>query len=163
MDNRTLLDFIAAETDPSMRKVLQQYRGAEIELTAASEQLAKMGRARWSEAAASRARDVVWQAERYMRLEYMPRTRTPVAPITHDFADDAETNPRGYPRHTGLSDELAPGEVISSVEAFADTDPMPPPIPPPHALALQWCLHIGLLAVIVLGLWLLRYCAFTVN
>jgi hypothetical protein len=158
VDERTLLELIAAETDPLLRKVLEQYRGAEIELNAASEQLEKMGRQRWSAAAASRARDVAWQAQRYMRLE-----RAAKPPTVLDFMDDADTNPRGYPKHTGLSASVAeePSEVFNTDEAVLDTDPAPPLLR--RARIQQWCVQAVLFVLIAAALWLMRHYLLTVD
>lgn len=126
----TLLEMLAIESDPELRKVLECYRGAQIELDAAAHQLEKMGRYQWSLAATTRARDVEWQVQRYMSAEGAPVVKL------YDFADDAPTNPRGYPRFTGLSEQLEPettldtiivDQTASSPHAVFDTDRAPPP------------------------------------
>lgn len=86
-----LFDLLERETDPELRRVLEHYRGAEIELQCAAELLGKTTRARWEVAALSYARDVAFQAQRYMAIE-----RARLHKLT-DLRDDADTNPVGYP------------------------------------------------------------------
>jgi hypothetical protein len=88
---------LTAGEDPQLRKVLEQYRGAEIELNSLRRAAAKMNGARSGmAAAASRARDVAWQAQRYMRIE---RSARPEAARLHGRRAD-EPFVR-YSRHTG--------------------------------------------------------------
>lgn len=147
-DDLTLLQLIQLEQDPEMRKVLEQYRGAEIELNAASEQLAKMGRHKWSHAAESRARDVAWQAQRYMRIERQRDLKL------HDFMDDAPTNPSA--RYSGMAERLEPGEVISTDQAVMDLPPSSSWPPPRTAAWPMWAFTAAVFLVIVLSLWLMR-------
>lgn len=153
MDDRGLLQLISDERDPQMRKVLEGYRAAEIELNSASELLQRMGRDRWAAAAASRARDVAWQAQRYMRLERERSVKL------QDFMDDADTDPIGYPKHTGLSDPLQREEPS---EAMAlDSEPAPPLSRADRIL--QWSLVAGLSIVVIVTLWLMHHYAVTVD
>jgi hypothetical protein len=148
VDDKGLLDLIATESDPVLRKALEQYRGAEIELNAAAETLERSGRTRWAQAAASRARDVAWQAQRYMRIERERSLKL------SDFMDDAETNPRGY-------QTLEPGEYINTSEAVFDTDP--PPAAAPDSKRVHWALHVVFAIAIAVTLWLMRLYALTVD
>lgn len=148
----TLLELLAAETDPRMRKVLERYRGAEVELEAAAHQLEKMGKYKWSLAVAQRAREVAWQAQRYMRAERGDRVVK-----LYDFIQDEPTNPRGYPPHTGLSEQLEPEGWLSSHEAVFDTDRAPPPsFLMRRQRFVTWSLNIGLFVMVIVTIWLLR-------
>lgn len=147
----TLLELLAAETDPRIRKVLERYRGAEIELEAAAHQLEKMGRYKWSLAVAQRAREVAWQAQRYMRAERGDRVVK-----LYDFINDEPTNPNGYPPHTGLSEQLEP-EWMSSHEAVLDTERAPPlSLLMRRQRLVTWGLNIGLFVMVIVTIWLLR-------
>lgn len=86
-----LFDLLERETDPELRRVLEHYRGAEIELQCAAELLGKTKRARWEVAALSYARDVAFQAQRYMAIE-----RARLHKLS-DLREDADTNPVGFP------------------------------------------------------------------
>lgn len=149
MDDLTLFELIERETDPELRRVLEHYRAAEIELASAGELLGKMNRSRWQLAVLSRANDVAWQAQRYMRLERERQTKL------QDFESDAPTNPRGYAWQR-IDPTPLTHEVVTTVEAVLDTDPAPRP-----RRWLDWSIHAGMWLLIIVTLWLLRHYART--
>lgn len=144
MDEPTLFELIERETNPELRRVLEHYRAAEIELQSAGELLSKMDRSRWQLAVLSRANDVAWQAQRYMRLE---RER---ALKLQDFESDAPTNPRGYAWQR-LDATPTVTEVVASTEAVLDTDR------PPRPSRWQfWTINVALWLLIASTLYLMR-------
>lgn len=145
-EEATLLELIARERSPAMRKVLERYRAAQIELLAASDQLEKLGRYKWALGVAQRAHEVGWHCQVNLRED-----RNRVLKI-HDFRDDLPTNPRGYPAFTGLQEQLEPeytinhrSEVISNDDAVFDTDRAPPPSSQRRReLLVHWALNIAI-------------------
>ena len=128
---RSLLELIAAERNPELRKVLECYRGAQIELQEAARKLDKLGRYSWALAAETRASDIEWLVQNYMKHE-----GGRVLAMRDDVPfDERPTNPRGYPAHTGLNEladllEPEPSIVVDqtahSEHAVFDTDRAPP-------------------------------------
>jgi len=86
-----LFDLLEREQDPELKRVLEHYRGAEIEMQCAAELLGRMQRIRWELAAQAYARDIELQAQRHMAIERARKRQVA------SFRDDVPTNPVGYP------------------------------------------------------------------
>lgn len=148
----TLMELLARERSPQMRRVIERYRNAQLELLAASKLLEDMSRFKWALAVAQRATEIVHQCRRNLQID-----RDRVLKI-HDFMgeDERPTNPLGYPRVTGLAEQLEPDytinqhgadapEVISNDEAVFDTDRAPPfSRMRRHELLAHWALNIAI-------------------
>lgn len=126
----TLTELVARETDPKLRTVLECYAAAETSLELAATLLGAIGRERWQLACASRARDVAWQAQRYMR-----QLRT-------DSSDERLSQIEA----NGGSSADGP-EVNTTLEAV-----LQPRVPSP---AVLWCVRIVVIAFAAFCLWLI--------
>lgn len=127
-DDVPLFDLLERERDPELRRVLEHYRAAEIELQCAAELLGKTKRARWEVAALSYARDVAFQAQRHMAIE-----RARLHKLS-DFREDADTNPVGYPAWRGVVDPLSQKPRLFAPApkppVVITVKPAIPPLPP---------------------------------
>jgi hypothetical protein len=149
--DETLFDLIERETNPELRQVLEHYRAAELELERAAQRLGQMGQNRWQLAAMSRARDLAWQAQRYIKIERAREHKLA------DFASDADTNPRGYPAWSSVP--AAPHDPTPMGFAV----PAPEEVPNVEALRLQArrermlfaCVNAAIFVFVVGTLWLL--------
>lgn len=157
-EDLTLNDLIDREPNPELRGVLECYRAAELALEAGAQRLGKMGQSRWQLAALSRARDLAWQAQRYIRIERAREHKLA------DFASDADTNPRGYPGWTAPPEPSEPTPmsfVLPTPEEVPDVDKLR--AHSRHERIVFWCLNAAVTVLVIATIWLIAHYARTAN